>query len=121
MSAASSYNFFLVLAAISFCVSFVNERRPRYRPEAATHSDIGLAQRGSVSFEHGNVIGLSRKSSIFLQQSPDRHCLVETCPGRVEGSMGRLTTCRRQRSPEARCRFRPPVPSGGKPCTDSLL
>ena len=35
----------------------------------------------------------SPKIDIHLQQSPDRCSLVETCPGRVEGGMGRLSKC----------------------------
>jgi uncharacterized Zn-finger protein len=35
----------------------------------------------------------SPKIDILLQQSPDRWSLVETCPGRVEGGMGRLSKC----------------------------
>ena len=56
--------------------------REANRPKRSRHRRI--AQRGSVSFEHGNVIGLLPKSGIVLQQSPDWRRFVETCPGRVE-------------------------------------
>jgi hypothetical protein len=63
----------------------IGERYPGYGVFEAFRILEARAQRGSVSFEHGNVIGLLPKSSIVLQQSPDRRRFAETCRGCVEG------------------------------------